>query len=327
MAVLLTCDSIAKTFGSRTVFTDISLSLHDGERLGVIGPNGAGKSTFLQVLSGNMKPDAGTVSTRKGVRLAMVVQDPVFPPDATVREIILAAAAESHDDDTDTEVSKIVSRVGFEDASATAGTLSGGWRKRLAIAAALAQKPDVLLLDEPTNHLDIESREALIQALNDYEGAVILVTHDPHLIELVSDRLWLVGDHKVTPYDGDLDDYRKLLLERRRNAKRDGKEERKAMSAAQREAARRSAADMRASLAPLRKTIATTEQEMAKIAGEIAKLDTRLADPELYVGPAAKVTEIQTARGAAATRLAAAEQKWLEATAQLEAAGPDTEAA
>src|SRR3984957_3350749 len=125
MAVLLTCDSIAKAFGSRTVFTDISLSLHDGERLGVIGPNGAGKSTFLQVLSGNMKPDGGTVSTRKGVRLSMVVQDPVFEPSLTIREIILAAAFDS--DEKDTEVSKIISRVGFEDASAASGTLSGGW--------------------------------------------------------------------------------------------------------------------------------------------------------------------------------------------------------
>jgi ATP-binding cassette subfamily F protein 3 len=143
----------------------------------------------------------------------------------------------------------------------------------------------------------------------------------------VADRLWLVGDHKVVAYDGDLDDYRKLLLEKRRNARRDSKEERKAMSAAQREEARRSAADLRASLAPLRKSIATAEQEMAKIGGEIAKLDAKLADPELYAGPAAKATEIQTARGAAAARLATAEQKWLEATAQLEAAGPDTEAA
>jgi ATP-binding cassette subfamily F protein 3 len=220
-------------------------------------------------------------------------------------------------------------RFGFsqERSNTKVGSLSGGEKARLLFALMTRDAPNILLLDEPTNHLDIESREALIQALNDYEGAVILVTHDPHLIELVSDRLWLVGDHKVTPYDGDLDDYRKLLLERRRNAKRDGKEERKAMSAAQREAARRSAADIRASLAPLRKTIAATEQDMAKIASEIAKLDAKLADPELYTGPAAKVTEIQTARGAAATRLAATEQKWLEATTQLEAAGPDTEAA
>src|SRR5580658_7907920 len=187
MAVLLTCDSIAKSFGSRTVFTDISLSLHDGERLGVIGPNGAGKSTFLQVLSGNMKPGAGTVSTRKGVRLSMVVQDPVFAPDSTVREIILAAAADS--DDKDTEVSKIISRVGFEDASETAGTLSGGWRKRLAIAAALAAKPDVLLLDEPTNHLDVAGIIWLEKLVAAAPFASIFVTHDRYFLENCSTRV------------------------------------------------------------------------------------------------------------------------------------------
>jgi ATP-binding cassette subfamily F protein uup len=189
MAVLLTCDAIAKTFGSRTVFTDISLSLHDGERLGVIGPNGAGKSTFLQVLSGNMKPDAGTVSTRKGVRLAMVVQDPVFEPTATIREIIRAAAADSHDDDQDTEVSKIISRVGFEDASATSGSLSGGWRKRLAIAVALAQKPDVLLLDEPTNHLDVAGIIWLEKLVAAAPFASVFVTHDRYFLENCSTRV------------------------------------------------------------------------------------------------------------------------------------------
>jgi ATP-binding cassette subfamily F protein uup len=187
MAVLLTCDSIAKSFGSRTVFTDISLSLHDGDRLGVIGPNGAGKSTFLQVMSGNIPPDAGTVSTRKGVRLSMVVQDPVFPPDATVREIILAAAAES--DEKDTEVSKIISRVAFEDVSATAGTLSGGWRKRLAIAAALAAKPDVLLLDEPTNHLDVAGIIWLEKLVSAAPFAAIFVTHDRYFLENCSTRV------------------------------------------------------------------------------------------------------------------------------------------
>jgi len=189
MAVLLTCDAIAKTFGSRTVFTDISLSLHDGERLGVIGPNGAGKSTFLQVLSGNMKPDAGTVSTRKGVRLAMVVQDPVFDPAATIREIILASAAEPHDGDKDTEVSKIISRVGFEDPSAASGTLSGGWRKRLAIAVALAENPDVLLLDEPTNHLDVAGIIWLEKLVAAAPFASIFVTHDRYFLENCSTRV------------------------------------------------------------------------------------------------------------------------------------------
>src|SRR5271156_432118 len=134
MSVLLTCDAISKSFGSRTVFSDFSLSLHDGERLGIIGPNGAGKSTFLQILGGGMSADDGTVSIRKGVRLAMVVQDPRFDPEATVREVITAAAREG--EDKEIEVSKIVSRVGFDNPGAKAGTLSGGWKKRLAIAAA-----------------------------------------------------------------------------------------------------------------------------------------------------------------------------------------------
>src|SRR5277367_3985573 len=126
MAVLLTSVSLGKRFGSRTVFSEISLSLHDGDRLGIIGPNGAGKSTFLTILSGVMPPDKGTLSVRKGVRVATVVQDPRFEPEATVREIVTAAAPDT--EDRDTEVSKILSRTGFNDASAQAGVLSGGWR-------------------------------------------------------------------------------------------------------------------------------------------------------------------------------------------------------
>ena len=220
-------------------------------------------------------------------------------------------------------------RFGFsqERSNTKVGSLSGGEKARLLFALMAKEAPNILLLDEPTNHLDIESREALIRALNEYEGAVILVTHDPHLVELVADRLWLVGDQKVQAFDGDLDDYRKLLFDRKRNAKREGKEERKAVSQAQREAARRSAADIRAAQAPLRRKAEAAEQEMAKIGSEIAKLDAKLADPALYTGPAAKVTELQTARGQAGSRLAAAEQKWLEATAALEATEPGTEAA
>jgi ATP-binding cassette subfamily F protein uup len=187
MAVLLTCDAIGKSFGSRTVFSDISLSQHDGERLGVIGPNGAGKSTFLRILAGVMPPDAGTVSIRKGVRLAMVEQDPRFDPHATVRDVVLAASRES--EDKEVEASKIISRTGFEDPSALAGTLSGGWRKRLAIAAALAAQPDVLLLDEPTNHLDVEGILWLEKLVVSASFASIFVTHDRYFLENCSTRV------------------------------------------------------------------------------------------------------------------------------------------
>ena len=187
MAVLLTCEALGKSFGSRTVFTDISLTLHDGDRLGIIGPNGAGKSTFLQILGGDMKPDDGTVSLRKGVRLAMVVQDPVFDPSISVRDLVTAAAREG--DDKDLVVSKILTRTGFPDPEVLAGTLSGGWKKRLAIAAALATEPDVLLLDEPTNHLDVEGILWLEKLVNNATFASVFVTHDRYFLEDCSTRV------------------------------------------------------------------------------------------------------------------------------------------
>jgi ATP-binding cassette subfamily F protein uup len=187
MPVLLTCDSLEKSFGARTVFTGIALSLHDDDRMGIIGPNGAGKSTFLQILGGLMSPDKGIVSVRKGVRLSMVVQDPVFDTDATVREVITAAAADT--EDRDIEVSKIISRVAFPQPEAATGTLSGGWKKRLAIAEALATKPDILLLDEPTNHLDVEGILWLEKLLNSSVFASVFVTHDRYFLENVANRV------------------------------------------------------------------------------------------------------------------------------------------
>jgi len=187
MAVLLTCESLEKSFGSRTVFSDISLTLHDGDRLGIIGQNGAGKSTFLQILGGEMKPDSGAVSLRKGVRLAMVVQDPVFDPDASVREIVLASARET--EQKEVAVSKIFSRAGFTDPEAAVGTLSGGWKKRLAIIAAMAAEPDVLLLDEPTNHLDVEGILWLEKIVTNAPFASVFVTHDRYFLEDCSTRV------------------------------------------------------------------------------------------------------------------------------------------
>ena len=187
MPVILTCDSLAKSFGSRNVFNDISLSLHDDDRLGIIGPNGAGKSTFLQILGGVMNPDQGSVSVRKGIRLSMVVQDPVFDPARSVIDIVTAAADDR--EDREVEVAKILSRTGFEDPSVLSGTLSGGWKKRLAIAEALAAKPDVLLLDEPTNHLDVEGILWLEKLITSSQFASVFVTHDRYFLENACTRV------------------------------------------------------------------------------------------------------------------------------------------
>jgi ATP-binding cassette subfamily F protein 3 len=202
-----------------------------------------------------------------------------------------------------------------ERAETRVGSLSGGEKARLLLALATRDAPQLLILDEPTNHLDIDAREALVRALSDYQGAVILITHDPHLVDLVADRLWLVADGGATPFDGDLDDYRAWLADRARplNAKAEAGDkagDRKARAAA------------RAALAPLRRRAQDAEKTIAKLAEERAAIEAKLANPRLYAG-AGKAVEIALANArlsAIAREIAAAEETWLEAQAALEEA-------
>lgn len=324
---LVTLESVDVGYDGKPVLRGLNLRIDSDDRIALLGANGNGKSTLVKLLAGRLEPMAGRLVKSGKLKVGYFAQHQADEFDLTITA--LAQAKRSMPLVPEEKVRAHLGRFGFsqERSNTKVGSLSGGEKARLLFALMAKEAPNILLLDEPTNHLDIESREALIRALNEYEGAVILVTHDPHLVELVADRLWLVGEGKVQAYDGDLDDYRKLLLEKRRSAKRGNKDERKAMSAAQREATKKSSADFRKSLAPLRRAVETSEAEMAKVAKEIATLDAKLAEPSLYSGPAAKVTELQTARAAAGTRMAKAEQIWLEATTALEAAGLDTEAA
>jgi ATP-binding cassette subfamily F protein 3 len=324
---LITTEAVDVGYDGRPVLRGLNLRIDGDDRIALLGANGNGKSTLVKLLAGRLETMGGRLVKSGKLKVGYFAQHQADEFDLTITA--LAQAKRSMPLAPEEKVRAHLGRFGFsqERSNTKVGSLSGGEKARLLFALMAKEAPNILLLDEPTNHLDIESREALIRALNDYEGAVILVTHDPHLVELVADRLWLVGDGKVQSFDGDLDDYRKLLLEKRRNARRDGKEERKAMSAAQREAAKKAAADLRASLAPLRKAIETAEAEMAKIGKEIATLDAKLADPSLYSGPAGKATELQTVRAAAGARMAKAEQTWLDATTALEAAGLDSQAA
>jgi ATP-binding cassette subfamily F protein 3 len=196
----------------------------------------------------------------------------------------------------------------------TVANLSGGERARLLLNLVAMAAPHLLILDEPTNHLDIDAREALVRALADFSGAVLLITHDPHLVELVADRLWLVADGTVKPYDGDIDDYRALLVERARPAVKAG--------TVTRRDDRRERAEARVALAPLRKQARDAEALIARLGAERAKLEGKLADPAMY-GPAkiAETKAIQIRLGALAREAAAAEQAWLEAEEALEAAG------
>jgi ATP-binding cassette subfamily F protein uup len=191
MALLLSCESLAKSYGIRPLFAGITLHFSDGERIGLIGPNGSGKSTLLKILAGVETADAGTISSRRQLRLAYLPQQDAFPAGATVLEVAVGALRGEPGDDHEHEVtaSILLGKIGFADFSQMADTLSGGWRKRLALASVLLRKPDLLLLDEPTNHLDLEGILWLEELLADAPFAFLLVSHDRYFLENVTNRV------------------------------------------------------------------------------------------------------------------------------------------
>ena len=188
MALLINTQNLAKTYGADPLFQDISLTISEGDRIGLIGPNGSGKSTLLDILAGRRQPDVGEVSLRKQVRLSYVPQESEFAPGDTVLSIVEHAVARAGVplEERQATVAETLGRAGFEDFAAEAASLSGGWRKRLAIAEALVEKPDILLLDEPTNHLDLSGIEWLERLLASAAPACVVVSHDRYFLENVA---------------------------------------------------------------------------------------------------------------------------------------------
>jgi ATP-binding cassette subfamily F protein uup len=188
MASLINVSGISKTFGIAPLFENISLNLNEGDRLGLIGPNGAGKSTLLEILTGRREPDTGNVALKKATRLAYVTQDSQFPESLTVRQVVHRAMAEAKvaEEEKLAREAETLGRAGFEDFDQQASSLSGGWRKRLAIAEALVQSPDIVMLDEPTNHLDLAGIAWLEDLLNNAPFACVVVSHDRYFLENVA---------------------------------------------------------------------------------------------------------------------------------------------
>ncbi len=191
MPVLLSCESVSKTYGAKPLFENLSIAISDGERLGIIGPNGSGKSTLLEILSGLKEPDSGTVSIRKLTRIGYVPQVSAFAENVTVRSVLEEAASTVPVDEHEREamVAGAIGRAGFANGDAEASSLSGGWKKRLAIAFALVQSPDVLLLDEPTNHLDLEGILWLERLLTGARFASIVISHDRYFLDNVATHM------------------------------------------------------------------------------------------------------------------------------------------
>lgn len=307
-------------YDGRTVLSGLNLRVDMDDRIALLGANGNGKSTLSKILSGRLPLMAGSLRRSSKLRVGYFAQHQTdeLTPSHTPYDHMAALMKDA----PEAKVRAQLGRFGFEQdrADVTVEKLSGGEKARLLFALMSRDAPHLMILDEPTNHLDMDSREALVSALNAYEGAVVLVSHDPHLIELVADRLWLVGDGRVRPFDGDLTDYRKLLLDKAREARRAAQPGGDKSAAPSRKDERRAAAENRAALAPLRKKAGDAEKRLEKLTTEKAKVDAKLADPALYQGPADKVTALQKQLGDLEKSIQDAEMIWLEALEELEQA-------
>ena len=305
----------------KPVLRGLDLRIDMDDRIALLGANGNGKSTFVKLLAGRLAPQAGKLVKSSKLAVGYFAQDQAEELDLEATPLALLQRLMPMA--TEQKLRTHLGGFGFgqDKVEVKVGKLSGGEKARLLFAMMSREAPHILLLDEPTNHLDVDSRQALIQALNDYEGAVILVSHDPHLIELVADRLWLVSDGGVAPFDGDMEDYRRHLMEQRRAeraATRGAGREAKANDQPSKKDKRRAAAEARAAVADLRKAARTAEQRIEALSREKDALEAKLADPEVYNGPTAKLMDLQVRHGKLKQAISKAEEAWLDAQAALE---------
>ncbi len=302
----------------KPVLRGLNQRIDQEDRIALLGANGNGKSTFAKLLSGRLAPLEGALRKSPKLRIGYFAQHQTeeLRLDRTPYDHMLALIPDA----PEAKVRAQLGRFGFEQerADVKVASLSGGEKARLLFALMSRDAPHVMILDEPTNHLDIDSREALVAALNVFEGAVILISHDPHLIELVADRLWLVADGACKPFDGDLEDYRRLLLDQAREARRDKAPDKS--EAVSRKDERRAAAELRAQLAPLRKRVQQAEKKLETLHARQKGLQDRLADPKLYEGPPDKATALQVELGQVEKEIAEVEEAWLTLHEELEAA-------
>ena len=320
---ILTMEKVCVGYAAdRPVLRNLDLRIDQDDRIALLGPNGNGKSTLAKLISQRLQPMDGQVRRSGKLKVGYFAQH-------QQDELDLDATAIDHmarlrPKETETQWRSHVARFGLaqERAETEVGALSGGEKARLLFALMTLDAPHLLILDEPTNHLDVDSREALVQALNTYQGAVLLISHDSHLVRLTADRLWLVQDGTCAPYEGDLDEYAKLVAAQRRaeraEQRADAQAQRGADGAPSRRDERRAAAELRQALAPLRKAVKAAESEVEKRQGAVDGLKARLADPTLYSGPADAVTTVRRDLGAAEKVLAAAEETWMAAMQALE---------
>jgi ATP-binding cassette, subfamily F, member 3 len=312
---LVTMEKASVGYAETPVLRRLDLRVDQDDRIALLGPNGNGKTTLARLISGRLKPLAGELRRHPKLRIGYFAQHQLEELEAGATPY--RHMAQLMPGVTEDRVRARLGQFAFpgEKGNVKVSDLSGGEKARLLFALITHDAPQLLILDEPTNHLDVDAREALIRALNDYPGAVILVSHDRHILETVADRLWLVADGTVRPFDGDLEEYRRLVLASERAAPANGTERNN------RRDQRREAAELRQRLAPLRKLAKDAETRLERLTADKAAVDAKLADAALYT-PArqGEVVALKKQQADLAREIDAAEAAWLAAAAELEAA-------
>ncbi|MEO6396375.1 MAG: ABC-F family ATP-binding cassette domain-containing protein [Devosia sp.] len=314
-APMITFDGVATGYGDKTVLHHITNRIDPDDRIALVGVNGNGKSTFAKLLAGDLKPMQGEMRRSRGLEIAYFAQHQMdkLKPEQTPLEHVIDLMPY----DSEAKRRSRIAQMGLTTSrmDTLVKNLSGGERARLLLGLITFGGPGMLILDEPTNHLDIDSRDALVQALNDYTGAVLIISHDRHLIEATVDKLWIAQNGTIEEFDEDLDSYQRMLISGK------DKSQKSAPAPAllvDRKTARQDGANRRAEVAPLRKSIKDAEQKLGRLRTELQKLDAILADPKIYDGAPERIILLGKDKARFSSEIAKVEENWLALSAQLE---------
>ncbi|HWK72848.1 MAG TPA: ATP-binding cassette domain-containing protein [Povalibacter sp.] len=316
---LLSIENQSIGYGDRVILSSLSMTIAPGSRIALLGRNGAGKSTLMKMLAGELAPLAGKRVEARDLRIGYFAQHQL--EQLSVNDSPLAHFRRLDGRATEQELRNFLGKFGFggDRVFEPVGPFSGGEKARLVLALVSYMRPNLLLLDEPTNHLDLEMRQALAVALQDFDAAVVLVSHDRHLLRAVADELVLVDQGRAKPFDGDLDDYARWFTTREQQEEKEIEARGNTNTAEQKKQRKREEAEQRNRLSGLRAEIARLEKEMTKLQRELSEIETALAAPEIYQEASKpRLRELLDSQTRLKRQLDAAESKWLENTEILE---------
>ncbi|MDN2482234.1 ABC transporter ATP-binding protein [Vibrio agarivorans] len=320
---IMMMDDVAAGYDDNLILEKIRLNLVPGSRIGLLGRNGAGKSTLIKLLSGELTPQGGDLTYSQGVKIGYFAQhqlETLHPEETPLQHMMQVAP--NH---TEQQLRDYLGSFGFQGDKALekVAPFSGGEKARLVLALIVWQKPNLLLLDEPTNHLDLDMRQALTLALQTFEGAMVIVSHDRYLLRATTDDLYLVHDKQVAPFNGDLTDYYKWLTEQQKIEKKEAQSAQPAKDSSQSAAAKkeqkRREAEFRKQTAPIRKTLTKLEEKMDKLGAAVAQAEQQLLDNSLYEAEnKAKLNQVLADQANAKSQLEEVEMEWMEQQETLE---------